>query len=111
MMQTEDDFWAEHARDLVRRAGGGHRVALVVREGRVVSQALHTRGAHELTAIALASPRARGGSLYVAHLPDPRAIELARRTQVAALVLAGTSLEADARAAWEIAGVRVRILA
>jgi hypothetical protein len=108
MSSDEDSFWAERAEQLLRRAGGEHRVALVVREGRVVSQVLHARGAPELTAIVEASPRAAGASLYLAHPPDPRAIELARRTRVAALVVTGTSLDRTTCDAWETAGVRVR---
>lgn len=109
MNENEDSFWTARAEQLLRRAGGQHRVALVVRDGRIVSQVLHARGAPELTAIVEASPRAAGAALYVAHPPDPRAIELARRTRVATLVLtAGTSLDTSAMRAWETAGVRVR---
>jgi hypothetical protein len=109
MDEREDVFWADRAQQLIRRAGGRHRVALVVREGKLVSQVLHASGAPELTAIVEASPRAAGGALYLAHAPDPRAIELARRTRVARLVLtADTPVDKSTVRAWEDAGVRVR---
>ena len=109
MIETEDAFWAERAEQLNRRAGGQHRVALVVRDGRVVAQVVHARGAPELTAIVEASPRAAGASLYVAHWPDPRAIELARRVQVATLVVtSGDPIDVPMLRAWETAGMTVR---
>ncbi len=55
-----------------------------------------------------ASPHAAGAALYVAHAPDPRAIELARRTRVAALVLTAGTLDTSIVRAWETAGVSVR---
>ncbi len=109
MSEAEDLFWAERAQELLHRAGGQHRVALLVREGRLLTQVLHARGAPELTAIVEASPRAAGAALYLAHAPDPRAIELARRTRVAALVLTGgTLVDPSTVLAWEHAGLQVR---
>jgi hypothetical protein len=109
MKDIEDAFWADRAEQLIRRAGGEHRVALVVRDGRVVAQVVHARGAPELTAIVEASPRAAGASLYVAHCPDPRAIELARRVRVATLVItSGAPVDVSTVRAWETAGVAVR---
>lgn len=108
----EDAFWSARAQQLASAAGEAARAALVVRRGKVIAQAVHARGAPELTAIVEASPRAQGATLYLAHAPAAHAIEVARRARVGRVVLgAGVWLDARAILAWERAGIRVERIA
>ena len=108
MNTLEDTFWSARTAQLAGAAGEGARAALVVRRGRAIAQAIHLRGAPELTAIVDASPRAHGATLYVAHAPDAYAIDIARRAGIGRVVLAaGVALDRRAAFAWEDAGIRV----
>jgi len=104
----EDAFWSARAEQLARTGGDDARAAIVIRRGRVIAQAVHVRGAPELTAITEASPRAHGATIYVAHPPDVIAIDVAQRARVGRIVLgAGVLLDARSMLAWQRAGVRI----
>ena len=108
MNWLEDAFWSARVAQLASSEGKDGRAALIVRRGRVIAEAIQDRGAPELVAIARATPRAHGATLYLAHAPDALAIDLARRARVGRIVLgAGVWLEARTALAWERSGIRI----
>jgi hypothetical protein len=112
MNWLEDAFWSARAAQLASSAGAEGRAALVVRRGRLLAQAIEERGAPELAAIAQATPRAHGSTVYLAHPPDALAIELARTARVRRIVLgAGVWLEPRKALDWERSGIRVERIA
>ncbi|MFO0687044.1 MAG: hypothetical protein U0234_33575 [Sandaracinus sp.] len=88
MSIDEDDLWLSRAAELVGLVGPSARVAIVVRDGKLIAQAVQRGGDADVTALTLACPRGRDGTLYLAQAPGPHSFALARRVGIRRMVLA-----------------------
>lgn len=105
MSIDDDDLWLGRALELVRLVGPSARVAIVVRDGKLIAQAVQLGGDADVTALTLASPRGQGGTLYLAQAPGRHAFGLAQRVGIRRAVLAAhVELVPAERERWESLG-------
>ena len=108
MTIDDDEDGSRRVIELVRIVGPPSRAAIVVRSGKVVSQVVQLAGSPEITALTLACPRGRDGTLFLTSAPAPSVCELALRIGIRRVVLTPDVVWDEAeRARWARAGLEL----